>query len=101
MRLSVLAVAMAMSASVVSAIDLIEIKGRHFYNKATGDPFFVRFYICYSWFGSVCGQQTNVFGINRSRVLITSQVVLPPSRPDPTLCQTLTSAPVTFTFSKN
>ncbi|KAI5780234.1 Glucanosyltransferase-domain-containing protein [Peziza echinospora] len=42
MRLSVLAVAMAMSASVVSAIDLIEIKGRHFYNKATGDPFFIK-----------------------------------------------------------
>ena len=41
MRFTAVALAAAMSVGVVSAIDLISIKGRHFYNSVSGDPFFV------------------------------------------------------------
>jgi len=42
MRVTSFAVLAAAFGSVVSAIDTIEIKDRHFYNAETGDPFFMK-----------------------------------------------------------
>jgi len=42
MRFTTAAVLSSVAASLVAAIDTIEIKGRHFYNSKTGDPFFIK-----------------------------------------------------------
>lgn len=42
MRFTTAAVWATMAVSMVKAIDTIEIKGRHFYNSKTGEPFFIK-----------------------------------------------------------